>query len=156
MYLAVLTLHSYLRWIVVILAIAAVVRALSGWLGRKEWTALDRRLGVFFSSSMDLQLLLGLILYIFLSPSTRTAFQNFGAAMSNEVLRYWSLEHIGLMLVAVILVHVGGALSKRADEARIKHRQAAIFFGLAILVVLFAIPWPFLAYGRPLLRLQPV
>ncbi len=153
MYLAVLTLHSYLRWIVVILAIAAVVRALSGWLGRKEWTALDRRLGVFFSSSMDLQLLLGLILYIFLSPSTRTAFQNFGAALSDDVLRYWSLEHIGFMLVAVILVHVGGALSKRAEPARIKHRQAAIFFGLAILVVLFAIPWPFLAYGRPLLRL---
>jgi hypothetical protein len=152
MYLAVLTLHSYVRWIVVILAIAAVVRALSGWLGRKEWTALDRRLGVFFSSSMDLQLLLGLILYIFLSPSTHTAFQNFGAAMSDEVLRYWSLDHIGLMLVAVVLVHVGGALSKRAGEARVKHRQAAIFFGLAILIVLYAIPWPFLAYGRPLLR----
>lgn len=154
MYLVVLTLHSYVRWIVVILAIAAVVRALGGWLGRKEWTALDRRLGVFFSSSMDLQLLLGLILYIFLSPSTHTAFQNFGAAMSNEVLRYWSLEHIGLMLVAVVLVHVGGVLSKRAEEARAKHRQAAVFFGLAILIVLFAIPWPFLPYGRPLIRLN--
>jgi hypothetical protein len=154
MYLVVLTLHSYVRWIVVILAIAAVVRALGGWLGRKEWTALDRRLGVFFSSSMDLQLLLGLTLYIFLSPSTHTAFQNFGAAMSNEVLRYWSLEHIGLMLVAVVLAHVGGALSKRAEAARAKHRQAAVFFGLAILIVLFAIPWPFLPYGRPLIRLN--
>jgi putative Ca2+/H+ antiporter (TMEM165/GDT1 family) len=154
MYLAVLTLHSYVRWIVVILASVAVVRALGGWLGRKEWTALDRRLGVFFSSSMDLQLLLGLILYIFLSPSTHTAFQDFGAALSNEVLRYWSLEHIGLMLVAVVLVHVGQILSKRAGEARVKHRQAAIFFGLAILIVLFAIPWPFLPYGRPLIRLN--
>jgi putative Ca2+/H+ antiporter (TMEM165/GDT1 family) len=154
MYLAVLTLHSYVRWIVVILASVAVVRALGGWLGRKEWTALDRRLGVFFSSSMDLQLLLGLILYIFLSPSTHTAFQDFGAALSNEVLRYWSLEHIGLMLVAVVLVHVGQTLSKRAGEARVKHRQAAIFFGLAILIVLFAIPWPFLPYGRPLIRLN--
>jgi putative Ca2+/H+ antiporter (TMEM165/GDT1 family) len=154
MYLVVLTLHSYVRWIVVILASVAVVRALGGWLGRKEWTALDRRLGVFFSSSMDLQLLLGLILYIFLSPSTHTAFQDFGAALSNEVLRYWSLEHIGLMLVAVVLVHVGQTLSKRAGEARVKHRQAAIFFGLAILIVLFAIPWPFLPYGRPLIRLN--
>lgn len=57
------------------------------------------------------------------------------------------------MLVAVVLAHVGRALSRRVTETQDKHRRAAIFFGLAVVALLIAIPWPFLPYGRPLLRL---
>jgi hypothetical protein len=153
MYAFILTLHSILRWVVLIVAVVAVVRALLGWLGKKEWTALDDRLGLLLSSSMDLQVLLGLILYIFLSPLTRSAFQNFGAAMSNGALRYWSVEHILLMIVALVLIHVGRARSKAAQESPGKYRRALVFFGLATVAILLAIPWPFLANGRPLLRL---
>ncbi len=153
MYPLILTLHSILRWIVLILAIVAVVRALIGWFGKKEWMALDNRLGMLLSAGMDLQVLLGLILYIFLSPLTATALQDFGAAMSNGSLRYWSVEHILLMIVALILIHVGRATSKVAEEATRKHKRAAIFFGLATSAILIAIPWPFLSYGRPLIRL---
>ena len=149
----VLTLHSLLRWVVLILAVVTVVRAFSGWLGKKEWAALDNRLGSFFSSSMDLQLLLGLILYILLSPITRSALQNFGAAMSDAVLRFWATEHVFSMVAAVVLAHVGRALSKRATPDTSKHRRAAIWFALATLAILIAIPWPFLTYGRPLIRL---
>ncbi len=136
-----------------ILAIVAVVRAFIGWFGKKEWTALDNRLGMLLSAGMDLQVLLGLILYIFLSPLTATALQDFGAAMSNVLLRYWSVEHVLLMIVALILIHVGRATSKVAEAATGKHKRAAIFFGLATLAILIAIPWPFLSYGRPLINL---
>jgi hypothetical protein len=153
MYSFVLTLHSLLRWVVVILAVVTVVRAFGGWFGKKEWTTLDGRLGMLSSISIDLQLLVGLILYIFLSPLTKGAFQDFGAAMSDQVLRFWAVEHIFWMVLALILMHVGRAISKRAVGATSKHRRAAIFFGLATLAILFAIPWPFLSYGRPLIRL---
>lgn len=153
MYSLILTLHSILRWVVLILAIVAVVRAFIGWFGKKRWTARDNRLGMVLSASMDLQVLLGFILYIFLSPLTTTALQDFGAAMSNELLRYWSLEHVLLMIVALILIHVGRATSKVAEAATSKHKRAAIFFGLATLAILIAIPWPFLSYGRPLINL---
>lgn len=153
MYSFVLTLHSLLRWVVVILAVVTVVRAFRGWLGKKEWTALDGRLGMLSSASIDLQLLMGLILYIFLSPLTKDAFQDFAAAVSDQVLRYWAVEHAFWMVLALILMHVGRAISKRAEEATDKHRRVAIFFGLATLVILLAIPWPFLSYGRPLIRL---
>ncbi|GAB4533581.1 MAG: cytochrome B [Anaerolineae bacterium] len=153
MYPLILTLHSIIRWVVLILAVVSVVRALLGWFSNKEWTALDDRLGMLFSTGMDVQVLLGFILYVFLSPLTRSALQGFGAAMSNSVLRYWSVEHILLMIVALILTHAGRATSKAAQGARGSHRRAALFFGLATLAILLAIPWPFLAYGRPLLRL---
>jgi hypothetical protein len=89
MYSVVLFLHSWVRWLVVIAAVAAVGRAFYGWLGKKGWTQLDDQLGLLFSTSLDVQMLLGLILYIFLSPITTAAFKNFGAAMSNPILRFF-------------------------------------------------------------------
>ena len=151
LYPIVLSIHSLLRWIVLIAAIVAVVQAFRGWLGKKEWTEVDGRLAMFLSMSIDLQVLVGLILYIFLSPLTRTAFQSFGAAMSDGVLRYWSVEHISLMILALGLVHAGRAISRKATQPASKHRRAALFYGLATLVILLAIPWPFFSYGRPLL-----
>jgi len=152
-YSIVIVLHSLVRWVLVIVTIVAVARALAGWLGRKEWAALDSRLGVILSSSADLQMLLGLILYIFLSPLTQAVFKDFGAAMSDPVLRYWGVEHIFMLFVAVVLIHVGQMMAKRAGAAA-KYKWAAIFYGLAMLAMLVAIPWPFLAVGsgRPWLR----
>jgi hypothetical protein len=147
MYPVVLFLHSWVRWIVVISAAVAVVRAFYGWLGKKGWARLDNQLGLLFSTSLDVQMLLGLILYFFLSPITQAAFKNLGAAMSDATLRFFTLEHLLYMLVAVVLGHVGRALSKKATEPVAKHRMAAILFGLATLAILLAIPW-----SRPLFR----
>ena len=147
MYTVVLFLHSWVRWIVVISAAVAVVRAFYGWLGKKSWARLDDQLGLLFSTSLDVQMLLGLILYFFLSPLTQAAFKNLGAAMSDATLRFFTLEHLLYMLVAVVLGHVGRALSKKATEPVAKHRMAAILFGLATLAILLAIPW-----SRPLFR----
>ena len=148
MYPIVLFLHSWVRWIVAIAAVAAVARAFYGWLGKKGWAKLDDQLGLLFSTSLDVQMLLGLILYFFLSPITQAAFKNLGAAMSDATLRFFTLEHLLYMLVAVVLGHVGRALSKKATEPVAKHRMAAILFGLATLAILLAIPW-----SRPLFRL---
>lgn len=153
MYPFLLTLHSWLRWIVVLVAALALARAWLGWLGKQGWTPADDRLGMFLTIALDMQVLVGLLLYAFLSPLTASAFQDLGAAMSNGAVRYWAVEHVGLMLVAVVLAHVGRALSKRAGDAVRRHRLAALFYTLAVLAVLAAIPWPFLSFGRPLVRL---
>lgn len=147
MYSVILVLHNWLRWIVLILAIVALVRAYRGWLGKRGWSESDRKAGSFFGMALDIQLLLGLILYFFLSPTTRTILQNFGAAMSDPNQRFFGLEHILFMIVAVILVHVGTAMARRADQPELKQRNAAIFYTLAVIIILVAIPW-----SRPLLR----
>jgi uncharacterized membrane protein YozB (DUF420 family) len=148
LYTVVLSLHNLVRWVVIILAILAFVRAYLGWLGSRPWTEQDRRIGSFFAMSVDVQLLLGLLLYFFLSPLTRQALQDFGAAMSNPGLRFFGLEHIFYMIVAVILVHLGSVFSRRAKPDTSKHRIAAILYTLAVVVILVGIPW-----DRPLLRL---
>lgn len=146
MYSFILAVHNVMRWVVLILLVIALVRALFGWFGNREWTSTDSKFGMFSSVSLDIQLLLGLILYFVLSPITRLAFSDFGAAMQNSDLRYFLLEHVLFMILAVVFAHVGVAMSKRADESVAKYRRTAIWFGLSLIVILLGTPW-----FRPLL-----
>jgi uncharacterized membrane protein YozB (DUF420 family) len=148
MYTFFLAVHNIMRWIVVVLAIIALVRAYWGWFGKRKWSQTDRKVGMFFSISLDVQLLLGLILYFVLSPITRAAIQNLGAAMSNSDLRFFAVEHFFFMLVAVIMVHVGTITSRKAIDDVSKHRRAAIWFSVAVVIILVGIPW-----SRPLIPL---
>ena len=148
-----LTLHSLVRWVVVIAAVAAVGQAWWGWLGKREWTPLADRLGMIFTISLDVQVLLGIVLYFF-GPTMRAVFPDFGAAMQTAGLRFFAVEHVALMLVAVVIAHIGRARARRAEDSQTKYRRTALFFGAAVLIILVAIPWPFLGYGRPWLRLE--
>ena len=152
MYTAVLFLHSWVRWIVLIAAVVAVARAWRGSGAEGSFGPKDRKAGVFFVASMDLQFLLGLLLYVFLSPITSAAFQNFGAAMKDAVLRFFAVEHTLMMLAAVVMAHIGSARAKRAPNDRARFRQMAIFFTISLVLLLIAIPWPGRAMGRALFR----
>lgn len=145
----ILTLHSLLRWLVLGAGILAFGLALRGWLGGRAWTATDDKAGRVWTLALDIQLLLGLLLY-FISPYVRQAMGDMAAAMGDPALRFWSVEHAFMMLVALVFAHIGRARSRRAAEDSARHRQAAIWYGLALLLIFLAIPWPFrAAVGRP-------
>ena len=146
MYTFFLAVHNILRWVALILAIVALVRAYWGWFGGREWTSTDRRMGSFYSISLDVQILLGLLLYFVFSPITKAALSNFGGAMSNPDVRYFALEHVFYMILAVILAHVGVITARRAEEDVAKHRRAAIWISLSFIALILGMPW-----FRPLL-----
>ena len=83
-----------------------------------------------------LQLLVGLIMYGFTSPWTRTAFADMGAAMKNEWQRYFAVEHIAMMLIAVVFIQLGRTLSKRATNDTDKHKKVAIYTTIAVILIL--------------------
>ena len=133
--------HNLFRWLVLAAAVYAIVRAWRGWLGRAPWTAADAAAGKLFTQVMNVQFLLGLLLYAWLSPVTRQAFADFGAAMRSAPLRYYAVEHLLAMIAAVALVHVGVARSRKATPDVAKHKAAALFFTIATVVMLSRIPW---------------
>jgi len=143
----VLATHNLVRWLVLILGLIAVVMAFVGWFGKKEWRNVDDKTGLAYTIVLDMNLLLGLLLYIFLSPVTQAAFADFGAAMGDDMLRFFVVEHIFGMVVAVIVAHVGRVLSKKAVESKKKYRATAIWFTFSLLVILAMIPW-----DRPFFR----
>ena len=151
MYELTLTLHSIVRWLVLIAGVIAVLQALAGWRGTRPWTARDARIGMIYTISLDVQLLLGLLLFFVLSPITRAAMSSMGSAMQNEVTRFFLVEHFPLMLIAIIIAHIGRSRARKAGDDRGKHKQSFIFYAISLVLILLAIPWPFMSYGRPLM-----
>lgn len=141
--------HSLLRWIVIIACLWALMRVWSGFLGRSEWTRKDQVAGLVFTSLLNIQLVLGLILYA-ISPITRAAMTNFAAAMKDGTLRFFAVEHLAGMLLAVVIAQVGYSISKRAATDRARFLRSAVAYSLAALLIVASIPWPFMKYGRPL------
>lgn len=142
MYQFLLYTHSWIRWIVLILAFFAVIRSLIGLFGdQKDYQKLDNIVAASFVGSMHLQLLLGLILYFFLSPLTSLAMKDMGSAMRDGELRFWAVEHITVMIIAVIFAQAGRSISKKTGDSSVKFRFQSIFFGAALILMLIGIPW---------------
>lgn len=152
MYPLMLALHSLLRWVVLGAGLVAFFRAVTGLRARRPWTPGDDRAGQVFVATLDLQFLIGLALYFILSPITRIAFSDFGAAMADSMLRFWAVEHILGMVVGIALAHIGRVRVRKTTDAARRHKLAAIFFGLALAAILATIPWPGMPAARPLLR----
>ena len=152
MYTALLILHSWVRWAVLITGAYASIRALSAWLGKRDWTPADARHGMFFVIAVDTQFLIGMLLYGVFSPITRAAFQNMAVAMHVHMLRFYAVEHIMLGIMVVVAVHATRIASRRAESGA-RNRRSAIGFLIAMVLILATTPWPFLEIGRPLFRL---
>jgi hypothetical protein len=144
--------HSLLRWVVIIAGVVAVARAIRGWSGRRRWTSADDLSGLLYTITLDVELLLGFVLYAGVSPFTSQAFDDFGAAMGDAMLRFWAVEHPVGMLVGISLAHFARVRVRRAAGDAGRFRLAAILFGLSLLVILLSIPWPWMAAARPLIR----
>lgn len=124
--------HSGWRYVVFLLLVIAVIKALSGWLGNKTYTEGDRKLNVFTLISAHIQLLIGLVLYF------SEGWYKLSSAGAPAV-RYFKMEHISMMIVAIILITVGNAKSKKVAEAVAKHRTISVFFGLALILIIVTI-----------------
>ncbi|MGN7203702.1 cytochrome B [Pedobacter sp. SAFR-022] len=123
--------HSGWRYVVILLLLAAFVTAVSGFTGKKAFTEGNRKLAVFALISSHIQLILGLLLY----------FMNDWYKLDSSVAsnRYWKMEHIAMMIIAIILITVGNAKSKKAVDAVAKHKNIFVFFGFALLIITVAI-----------------
>lgn len=135
MYSILNTLHSYNRYLLLAALLFVLYRAYTGWLGQKPYAKADNAGGAALLGFTHLQLLLGLILY-FISPITNAAFADMKGAMKNEWQRYFAVEHIAMMLIAVALIQAGRTLSKRSADDTAKHKKVAIYTTIAVVVIL--------------------
>lgn len=151
MYVLTLLAHSYTRWAVLITVLLVSVRCAHGWVRGRPWTRADELAHKALVVAVDWQFTLGVILYLFLSPNSRVFFTHLKLGYGDPTLRFFGLEHPLAMITAVSLVHLGRERSgKRCGLDR--HRTVFRWTFGALLVFAIAIPWPFLTYGRPLLR----
>ena len=135
-------IHKALFFVVMALGLIVLVKAAMGLSSKSEFTESDRKMGLFFLISNHTQLLIGLILYLFLSPFGLKAFQDFGSeVMKIAEYRKIAVEHISTNIISIILITIGYSKNKRAINDVAKHKNALIFYGLGLVLLLSRIPW---------------
>ena len=138
MYSFLLSTHSGLRWVALLLLLFAVFNAFSKWRFGKNYSAGDKLINLFTMIFFHLQFTVGLFLY-FVSPKVSFA----GGMMSNSMLRFFTVEHFLLMLLAFIIITMGRKRAEKTDSSSAKHRRYFLWYGFALILILAAIPWPF-------------
>ena len=144
MYKIIFEAHSGFRYLVMLTLVGAILLAFAGFFGKKTYTPGNKRINLITLITAHIQFLLGLVLY-FLSPLVNTG--DMGTAMKDDTLRYWTVEHAVMMLIAIALITVGHSKSKRLLDDLAKHRTIAIFYTLALVIIIVAITMS----GRPVI-----
>ncbi|MCB9170372.1 MAG: cytochrome B [Flavobacteriales bacterium] len=131
--------HSLLRYGVLLFVAGAGILALRGLLLRRPILVYERLAAIVAVVLCHVQLLFGVIIYIM-------RFKAF-EMMAPVHERYWKYEHISMMLVAITLVTIGRGLSKRARTEPGKQLRIAVFYLIALVIMIVAIPWPITEFG---------
>ena len=143
-----LHLHNVVRWFIVLFAILTLAKGISGMSGNKPFKKADKRWALFLMICADIQLILGLYLYYvknWLNVLTG------GGAMANKTLRFWSVEHLAGMLIAIILIHLGYSAAKNVKlPDAMRYKRMFWYTLIAVIVIVATVPWPFREeVGRP-------
>ncbi|MBS1951766.1 MAG: hypothetical protein OJF59_001581 [Cytophagales bacterium] len=134
MYSFLVILHSLNRFILLALLLIILYRSFTGWRSKSEFLKTDNQLSLFLFISTHTQLLFGLILY-FISPFVIFS----GASMKDSVARYWLVEHITGMLIAIALITIARISMKKLSSGEAKHKRMFIYNGIALLIIILVI-----------------
>lgn len=141
-------LHNFLRWFILLFALWTIFKTMGGLNGVRQFTKADKRPAMLLMITADIQLLLGLILYVgkgWFNVLTGGGFMKMPAA------RFWAMEHLLGMLIAIILIHIGYASVKKDITDAAKFKKVFWYTLIALIAILITIPWPFREIiGRPL------
>lgn len=127
--------HSGLRWILLILLIYSIINAI---IRKETFEKKDRLLYMFTMVTAHIQLVLGLILYF---TSQKVQFTK--VWMETILYRFYGMEHLVGMILAIALLTVGHIKYKKKRENKSKHKTVLIFYAIALILILLFIPWPF-------------
>jgi hypothetical protein len=149
MYEGLLHTHNFLRWVILIFLLLSMFRQMTA--GNQPFAGKDKALGLPLLISAHLTLIIGIYQWI-VGPWGLKLIQanGMGTVMKDSVLRFWAVEHPFTMLLAIIFITIGYGQRKSKHTARVQRRRTLIFYFLALVAILLAVPWPFReVVGRP-------
>lgn len=137
-------IHSIGRWILLLLLLIAIFSSFSA--GGRLFTKSDNKRGLMLTITADIMLIIGLILW-YMGPFRMLKNIGMSELMGNNVSRFFAVEHGLGMIIAIILIHIGKAQGKKRIADTVKHKRTAVYYLIALIIILISIPWPFLNNG---------
>ena len=144
MYVWITYMHSILRWVILLFLMIAIVKSVQGMLTHKSFAVSDKRAGLFLLIATHTTILIGIYQWI-VGPWGLKNIQNLGMSivMKDSGLRFWAVEHMAGMLIAVILITMGKRVGKLSITDQSKHKRSFWFYTIALVIIVASIPWPF-------------
>lgn len=144
-------LHNFLRWVILLLLLVAIIKSYSGWQSKKPFAASDRKLWLFTMIAAHITLLLGIYQWLFgRFGALVTDLPEGTSVMKDTFYRFFWVEHPSIMIIAIVLITLGRGMAKKAVPDTTRYKKAFWYFFIALLLILAAVPWPFREVGRPL------
>ncbi len=134
-------LHSYWAYLVLLILVLATFNALIKFFGNKEFHAKDFRISLFTLIVAHIQLILGFIFYFVSDYFSLISDMGMGEVMKNATMRSNIIEHPLTMIIAIVLITIGYSKHKKKLTSQSKFKMLAIFYTLALILVLAKIPW---------------
>lgn len=142
-YNGIIGLHSLLRWAIILFLIINISRS---FFNRNiPYSKLDRSWNLRLIVVTHINFLVGLYQYFF-GPKGYAYLKDYTMAevMKTSNLRFWVVEHITGMLIAVVLITITSSISKKPyDNDQQKHSKLGWFYLVALIVIIAVVPWPF-------------
>lgn len=142
MYSTLLFFHSSFRWLVLASLIYALFRAYTGYTTNRAFSKTDNSTRHWTATISHIQLMIGFTLY-FISPIVKYFLAHKKEAIQHLDTAFFGIVHIALMLIAVVMVTIGSASSKRKPTDKEKFKAMLLWFSAALFLIFLAIPWPF-------------
>lgn len=141
MYETIQFIHSYWAYLVLFILLIATFNGIIGFAANKEYGAQNFRIALFTLIVSHIQLLIGFVLY-FTTPYFKMWGEvGMGGVMKDSVLRLYNVEHPLMMIIAIALITIGYSKHKKKLTSKPKFKMIAIFYGIALVVMLSRIPW---------------
>lgn len=135
-------IHKYWAYVVLIVLVLATVNALIKFFSDKAFDAKDFRLALFALITMHLQFVIGVILFFAKDYfGTIKEVGGMGEVMKSAILRNAIIEHPLTMIIAIVLLTIGYSKHKKKLTSKGKFKMLAVFYTLALILVLAKIPW---------------
>lgn len=132
-------LHSFLRWVVLVLMVVAIFKAYKAKKSASPFSGV-KRWAMFAMISLHIQLLLGFSLYFMQGRYRAFGVEGF---MKDSAMRFFTIEHMVAMLIAIVIATVGYSSAKRMEGDVRPNNRVFVFYLIALILILASIPWPF-------------
>lgn len=146
-----LFIHSWLRWIILILLLVGIFNSISKM--QRPLSNVAKKMNLWLMIAAHITLLIGLYQYFF-GPKGFVFFRTMGVGevMKNSVYRFWAVEHIIGMIIAIILITITRGIAKKDMEPARKNKKLLVLYIFAIIIIIASIPWPGRFGDLPLFR----
>jgi heme A synthase len=139
--------HRLLRYIILIFLVWTVINAFLKKRGNKPFLVLDNKLSLYTFILAHTQLLIGLALYFLGANGINLFDKGMSKVMSVSLFRFYAIEHLVGMLIAIALITVGRIRMKKAQDDTAKHQTIFLYYLIALIIIFVSIPWPFRNLG---------